>query len=86
MYVLELLRCVQLRFVTLRHVTFKICCFTLWSNIPSLTSPWASQSASSLFILQLRPRIEFVCAKANLFLSVGAAVSPSSENNQSSTF
>jgi hypothetical protein len=32
-YVLELLRCVQLHFVTLRHVTFTLCCFTLCSNI-----------------------------------------------------
>ncbi len=27
LYVLELLHCVQLRFVTLRHVTFTLCCF-----------------------------------------------------------
>jgi hypothetical protein len=26
---LELLRCVQLRFVTLRHVTFMLCYFTM---------------------------------------------------------
>jgi hypothetical protein len=32
-YVLGLLRCVQLRFVTLHHVTFTLCCFTLYSNI-----------------------------------------------------
>ncbi len=32
-YVLELLSCVQLRFVTFRHVTFTLCCFTLCSNI-----------------------------------------------------
>jgi hypothetical protein len=89
-YVLKTLRfgtlCMQLRFVTLPHVTFTLCCFTLCSNIPSLTSPWASQSASSLFLLQLRPRIEFVCAKANLFLSAGAAVSSRCKNDQSSTF
>ncbi len=30
---LELLRCVKLRFVTLCHVTFPLCCFTLCSNI-----------------------------------------------------
>jgi hypothetical protein len=33
LYVLELLHCVQLGFVTLRHVTFTLCCFTLCSNI-----------------------------------------------------
>ena len=33
LYVLELLRCVQPRFVTLLHVTFMLCCFTLCSNI-----------------------------------------------------
>jgi hypothetical protein len=32
-YVLELLRCVHLCFVTLRHVTFMLCWFTLCSNI-----------------------------------------------------
>ncbi len=36
LYVLELLRCVQLQFVTLRHVTFTLCCFTLCSNIVSV--------------------------------------------------
>ena len=35
LYVLELLRCVQLQFVTLRHVMFTLCCFTLCSNIHS---------------------------------------------------
>ncbi len=30
---LELLRCVQLLFVTLHHVAFMLCCFTLCSNI-----------------------------------------------------
>ncbi len=33
LYVLELLRCVQLLVVTLRHVTFMLCCFTLCINI-----------------------------------------------------
>ncbi len=33
LYVLELLCCVQLGFVTLRDVTFTLCCFTLCSNI-----------------------------------------------------
>ncbi len=33
LYVLELLRCVQLHFVTLRHVTFTLFCFMLCSNI-----------------------------------------------------
>ncbi len=33
LYILELLRCVEPRFVTLRHVTFTLCCFTLCSNI-----------------------------------------------------
>jgi hypothetical protein len=35
LYILELLRCVQLRFLTLRHVTFTLCCFTFCSNIRS---------------------------------------------------
>ncbi len=41
LYVLELLHCVQLRFVALRHVTFTLCCFTLCSNIfpPSVSAP-----------------------------------------------
>jgi hypothetical protein len=33
LYVLDLLGCVQLRFVTLRHVTSTLCCFMLCSNI-----------------------------------------------------
>jgi hypothetical protein len=33
LYVLELLHCVQLLFVTLHHVAFTLCCFTLCSNI-----------------------------------------------------
>ncbi len=32
-FVLELLHCVQLLFVTLCHVTFTLCCFMLCSNI-----------------------------------------------------
>ncbi len=32
LYILELFRCVQLRFVTLHHVTFTLRCFTLCSN------------------------------------------------------
>jgi hypothetical protein len=35
---LELLRCVHLRFLTLRHVMFTLCCFTLCSNIRWLCS------------------------------------------------
>ncbi len=41
--VLELLRCVQLYFVTLRHVTFTLCCFTLCSNIFFFT--WTGENA-----------------------------------------
>ncbi len=39
LYVLELLLCVQLHFVTLLHVTFTLCCFTLCSNI-HISSGW----------------------------------------------
>ena len=38
LYILELLRCVHLRFLTLRHVMFTLCCFTLCSNIRWLCS------------------------------------------------
>ncbi len=48
LYVLELLRCVQLCFVTLRHVRFTLCCFTICSNItrtwPPVTTAWPPAS------------------------------------------
>ncbi len=44
LYVSELLRCVQLRFVTLRHVTSTLCCLTLCSNI--LQGPELHQDVS----------------------------------------
>ena len=49
-YILELLRCVQLHFVTLHHVTFTLCCFTLCSNIKK------TQGLLSVFSLTSRPR------------------------------
>jgi hypothetical protein len=36
LYILELLRCVQLRFLTLHDVTSTLCCFTLCSIIDYL--------------------------------------------------
>ena len=51
LYVLELLRCVQLRFVTLGHVTSTLCCFTLCINILA--------GATKLWILHCSMYVQF---------------------------
>ncbi len=58
LYVLELLCCVQQRFVTLRYVTFTLCCFTLCSNIHLGVIIWRVHVGHFLFILHPSPFLD----------------------------
>ncbi len=56
LYALELLRCVQQRFVTLRHVTFTLCCFTLCSNIHLRMDHCAADGGHLVLLLRRQRR------------------------------
>jgi hypothetical protein len=71
LYDLELLSCVQLRFVTLCHMMFTLCCFTLCSNIVSsfehCTVVYNDMFNEIFFLLLLKFNVRFCVALKNIF-------------------
>jgi hypothetical protein len=66
LYILELLRCVELCFVTLRHVTSMLCSFTLCSNIAKFSTIWdeTDYSAELWIVLKISKEcyVQLLCS------------------------